>query len=99
MSEPCLCACPEWMKRLSRWCLHLDMLLRHSWDWPLFNSLLPMANRLRGFMSKQDLERLLGSLAIRRAQHGCPGFIYEELITEIWYQSPAVLKEGITRKY
>ncbi|GIY30708.1 hypothetical protein CEXT_303641 [Caerostris extrusa] len=51
------------------------------------------------FMSKQDLEFLLRSLTIRRTQHGCHSFIYEELITEMWRQSPPQLKEGITRPF
>ncbi|GIY81421.1 hypothetical protein CDAR_434061 [Caerostris darwini] len=66
-------------------------------DWPLFNLLLPMANRLWRFMSKQDLEYLLRSLSMRRTQHG--SFIYEELITEMWSQSPPQLKEGIMRPF
>ncbi|GIZ01102.1 hypothetical protein CEXT_529491 [Caerostris extrusa] len=43
-------------------------------DWPLFNLLLPMTNRLWRFMVKQDLERLLRPLTIRRTQHGRPAF-------------------------
>ncbi|GIY78199.1 hypothetical protein CDAR_170671 [Caerostris darwini] len=79
---------------------HADKTFLESFlDWPLYNLLLPMANRLRRFISKQDLECLLGSLASRRTQHGCPGFIYKEPITEIRNQSPAVIKEGIKRPF
>ncbi|GIY54984.1 hypothetical protein CEXT_296341 [Caerostris extrusa] len=58
-------------------------LERNGLEWPLFNLLLPMENRLRRFMSKQDLECLLGSLASLRRQPGCQGFIYKEPITEM----------------
>ncbi|GIY73197.1 hypothetical protein CDAR_568601 [Caerostris darwini] len=42
---------------------HAAMIFSESLlDWPLVNLLLPMANRLWRFMSKQDLECLLCSL-------------------------------------
>ncbi|GIY46984.1 hypothetical protein CDAR_64731 [Caerostris darwini] len=75
------------------------LFLESFLDWPLFNLLLPMTNRLWRFMSKQDLEFLLRSLTIRRRQQGYHGFIYEELITEMWSQSPPQLKEGIKRPF